>query len=91
MTSRQTVAILDFGSQYSQLIARRVREQKVYSKLYPGDIAAGRLAQLPLKGIILSGGMASVRPAGFHLKPVIEIANPTNRPTAVVAAVHRAQ
>ncbi|MCH8216168.1 MAG: glutamine-hydrolyzing GMP synthase [Planctomycetes bacterium] len=61
---RQTVAILDFGSQYGQLIARRVREQKVYSKLYPGDIAARKLAQLPLKGIILSGGPASVYAEG---------------------------
>lgn len=57
---RQLVAILDFGSQYGQLIARRVRELNVYSRIFRADIPATELAQLPLKGIILSGGPASV-------------------------------
>ena len=57
---RQTIAILDFGSQYGQLIARRVRELNVYSKIYRADYPAEELAKLPLKGIILSGGPASV-------------------------------
>lgn len=54
------IAILDFGSQYGQLIARRVREQNVYSEIFRADISAERLRQLPLKGLILSGGPASV-------------------------------
>jgi len=58
--SREIVAILDFGSQYGQLIARRVREQNVYSRIFPAGVTAGELSKLPLKGIILSGGPASV-------------------------------
>jgi len=58
--SREVVAIVDFGSQYGQLIARRVREQKVYSEIYQPGVAASELARLNLKGIILSGGPASV-------------------------------
>ncbi|MHC4301704.1 MAG: glutamine-hydrolyzing GMP synthase [Planctomycetota bacterium] len=58
--SREVVAILDFGSQYGQLIARRVREQKVLSRICRADISAGELSKMPLKGIILSGGPASV-------------------------------
>ncbi len=57
---KEMVAILDFGSQYGQLIARRVREQNVYSRICPAGISAEELAQMPLKGIILSGGPASV-------------------------------
>jgi len=57
---KELIAILDFGSQYAQLIARRVREQNVFSQLLPPDVPAGQLARLPLKGIILSGGPASV-------------------------------
>ena len=58
--SRETIAILDFGSQYGQLIARRIREQKVYSVICRSDITAEELSKLPLKGLILSGGPASV-------------------------------
>jgi len=58
--SRQTIAILDFGSQYGQLIARRVREHNVYSRICRADIKADDLAALPVKGLILSGGPASV-------------------------------
>ncbi|MBN1505613.1 MAG: glutamine-hydrolyzing GMP synthase [Sedimentisphaerales bacterium] len=57
---REMIAILDFGSQYIQLIARRVREHNVYSRIYPASTPAAELARLPLKGIILSGGPASV-------------------------------
>jgi GMP synthase (glutamine-hydrolysing) len=56
----ETIAILDFGSQYSQLIARRVREQNVYSVVCPADITAEELSQMAVKGLILSGGPASV-------------------------------
>jgi GMP synthase (glutamine-hydrolysing) len=58
--SRETIAILDFGSQYGQLIARRVREQSVYSQICPADISAEELSKLDVKGLILSGGPASV-------------------------------
>ncbi|UCG60216.1 MAG: glutamine-hydrolyzing GMP synthase [Phycisphaerales bacterium] len=54
------IAILDFGSQYGQLIARRVREHNVYSRICRADISAEELSRLPLKGLILSGGPASV-------------------------------
>ncbi len=54
------IAILDFGSQYTQLIARRVREQHVYSEIIPHNIKAAELARRRPAGIILSGGPASV-------------------------------
>jgi GMP synthase (glutamine-hydrolysing) len=57
---REMIAILDFGSQYIQLIARRVREHNVYSRIYPANTPAAELARQPLKGVILSGGPASV-------------------------------
>ena len=58
---REMIAILDFGSQYIQLIARRIREQNVYSQIFRADITAGQLRQLGVKGLILSGGPASVK------------------------------
>jgi GMP synthase (glutamine-hydrolysing) len=58
--SHETIAILDFGSQYVQLIARRVREHNVYSQIFPANTPAKTLAKENLKGIILSGGPASV-------------------------------
>ncbi len=57
---KETVFILDFGSQYAQLIARRVRELNVFSKIVPHTISAKKLAQEAPRGIILSGGPASV-------------------------------
>src|ERR1051326_4668646 len=54
------ILILDFGSQYTQVIARRVRECQVYSEIVRCDIAAAEVARLAPKGIILSGGPASV-------------------------------
>jgi GMP synthase (glutamine-hydrolysing) len=54
------IAILDFGSQYSQLIARRVRELQVYSELFPWDSPAEKVMALQPEGFILSGGPASV-------------------------------
>jgi len=60
---REMIAILDFGSQYIQLIARRVREHNVYSRIFPAGTPAEELSKLPLKGIILSAGPpASTRP-----------------------------
>ena len=58
--SFDTVVVLDFGSQYSQLIARRVREAGVYSVLLPWDTDWEEVSRLHPKGVILSGGPASV-------------------------------
>ena len=55
-----TILVLDFGSQYTQLIARRVRESDVYSEIFPWDIDEERIKDLKPKGIILSGGPNSV-------------------------------
>ena len=57
---QEQIVILDFGSQYTQVIARRIRECSVYSSIEKYDVSAERLAQLAPKGIILSGGPASV-------------------------------
>ncbi len=67
--NHQTILILDFGAQYSQLIARRVREQAVYSEVHPYNIGIDKIRSMildgqegrrgPLAGIILSGGPAS--------------------------------
>lgn len=54
------VAILDFGSQYTQLIARRLRELEVYSEIFPNSISLEKLKDFQPKAIILSGGPASV-------------------------------
>ena len=53
------ILILDFGSQYTQLIARRVRECGVYSEIYPWDVAVDRIQAFGAKGLILSGGPES--------------------------------
>ncbi|MGB3536496.1 MAG: glutamine-hydrolyzing GMP synthase [Microcoleaceae cyanobacterium] len=58
--NRQMIVILDFGSQYSELIARRIRETEVYSEVISYRTSAEKLAALNPKGIILSGGPNSV-------------------------------
>ena len=58
--SRETIVILDFGSQYTQLIARRIRERRVYCEIHPYHISVDELRALNPKGIILSGGPSSV-------------------------------
>ena len=55
-----TILVLDFGSQYTQLIARRIRESNVYSEILPWDIKEEKIRSLNPKGIILSGGPDSV-------------------------------
>lgn len=54
------ILILDFGSQYTQLIARRIREAGVYCELHPYDLSEDAIRELAPKGIILSGGPESV-------------------------------
>jgi GMP synthase (glutamine-hydrolysing) len=60
----EKVLILDFGSQYAQLIARRVREQHVYCEIVRHNITAERVREIAPRGIILSGGPASVYETG---------------------------
>jgi GMP synthase (glutamine-hydrolysing) len=62
--TRSMIAILDFGSQYSELIARRIRETQVYSEVLPYNTSAEKLLQSNIKGIILSGGPSSVYDEG---------------------------
>jgi GMP synthase (glutamine-hydrolysing) len=80
--SEEKVIVLDFGSQYTQLIARRIREQKVYCEIHPYTHYAEAIKDNGTKGIILSGGPASVYDEGaprigeevFHLDiPVLGI------------------
>lgn len=60
----ERILIFDFGSQYSQLIARRVREQNVFCQIVRPNLPASRVAELKPKGLILSGGPASVYEPG---------------------------
>ncbi|MEM4899271.1 MAG: glutamine-hydrolyzing GMP synthase [Thermofilum sp.] len=68
MRRHDAVLVLDFGSQYSHLIARRVREQGVYSEILPHDVGVEEIeslsARFNVKGIVLSGGPASVLDEG---------------------------
>ena len=66
------ILILDFGSQYTQVVARRIRECQVYSEIVPFDTGATEIAKLKPNGLILSGGPASVYDKGApHLDPKI--------------------
>jgi len=60
MAAHECIAILDFGSQYTQLIARKVREEQVYCEILPYNISVAELKGKNVKGIILSGGPKSV-------------------------------
>ncbi|MBQ9501854.1 MAG: GMP synthase (glutamine-hydrolyzing), partial [Lentisphaeria bacterium] len=63
-TTSEKIIVLDFGSQYSQLIARRIRECHVYSRIMPFSTTAEALRAENPRGIILSGGPASVYAPG---------------------------
>src|SRR4051794_29769562 len=68
----ERVLIFDFGSQYGQLIARRVREQNVFGQVVRHNLSADRVAALKPKGLILSGGPSSVyAPGAPHCDPKI--------------------
>jgi GMP synthase (glutamine-hydrolysing) len=60
MKHDEMIVVLDFGSQYSQLIARRIRELGVYSELHPFNVPVEKIRALAPKGIVLSGGPSSV-------------------------------
>jgi len=66
---REAIIVIDFGSQYSMLIARRIRECQVYCELVPYDTPWEKIAPLNPKGFILSGGPASVYEPGAPLAP----------------------
>ncbi|MBI4299465.1 MAG: glutamine-hydrolyzing GMP synthase [Chloroflexi bacterium] len=66
---RETVVIIDFGSQYSRLIARRVRESRVYCEILPYDVPWEQVAPLKPRGVILSGGPSSVYEPDAPLTP----------------------
>ncbi len=76
--AHQTVLILDFGSQYTQLIARRVRENRVYCEVEPFDLAPAEIAARQPIGIILSGGPQSVYDEGAAMisREVLEMGIP---------------
>ena len=71
-SAHSRILILDFGSQYTQVIARRIRECQVYSEIVPFDTPAAEVARLKPNGLVLSGGPASVYDKGApHLNPEI--------------------
>jgi GMP synthase (glutamine-hydrolysing) len=64
MPNRETILIIDFGSQFTQLITRRIREANVYSEIHPHTISVDEIKAIKPKGIILSGGPLSVYDEG---------------------------
>lgn len=65
----EAIAVLDYGSQYSRLIARRIREQNVYCEILPPNATREAIKDMDLRGIILSGGPASVYEDGAPSAP----------------------
>ena len=72
MTHAERIIILDFGSQYTQIIARKVREAGVYAEIHPFSISRAALEELSPKGIILSGGPSSVYAEGAPI-PLFDV------------------
>jgi len=87
--SHQKILILDFGSQVSQLIARRVREQQVYCELHPYDVSDAFIREFAPQGIILSGGPNSVYEAEDWRAPeaVFELRANSAMPSCAHAAI----
>ena len=69
MDASDKIAVIDFGAQYTQLIARRIREMSVYSEIFPCTHPIGDILQAGFKGIILSGGPSSVYEENAPLPP----------------------
>ena len=68
----EMILILDFGSQTTQLIARRIREQKVYCEIHPYSIPLEKIREMKPAGIVMSGGPCSVYDSGApHSDPAI--------------------
>ncbi|MDE3057481.1 MAG: glutamine-hydrolyzing GMP synthase [Bacteroidota bacterium] len=78
MKQQENILILDFGSQYTQLIARRVRELHVYCEIHPFNISIEKVGEFSPKGIILSGGPSSVYASGAPIsdKKIFELGVP---------------
>ena len=68
---KQRILILDFGSQYTQLIARRVREIGVYCEIWPWDVSDLQIREFAPQGIILSGGPESVHAQHGPVAPMV--------------------
>ena len=72
LKEQEKIVVLDFGSQYNQLITRRIREFGVYSELHPHTITAEDIKAMNATGIIFSGGPNSVYDENaFHVDPAI--------------------
>ncbi|MFY9234992.1 MAG: glutamine-hydrolyzing GMP synthase [Fimbriimonadaceae bacterium] len=86
MVTHQTVLVVDFGGQYTQLIVRRVRELGVYSEMVPWTLASERIAKDPPSAVILSGGPKSVLEAGA---PDLDFALISGIPTLGICYGHQ--
>jgi GMP synthase (glutamine-hydrolysing) len=78
MEFKEKILVLDFGSQYTQLIARRVRENKVYSEIFPYNVSLDKITEFAPKGIVLSGGPSrvSVKGAPFPDRKIFDLGIP---------------
>src|SRR5688572_18270430 len=64
------IAVLDFGSQYTQLIAKRLRKMGIFAELFPYNVSIQKLKEAEVKGIVLSGGPSSVNDADAPIRPL---------------------
>ena len=88
-TPHDKILIVDFGSQVTQLIARRVREEKVYCEIVPYQKAAEAFRAMKPKAVILSGGPASVLDKDAPLAPKAICSTPACRCSASATASRR--
>ena len=79
---RELVLVIDFGGQYNQLVARRVRESNVYCEIYSYQVAMQKIKELNPKGIILTGGPNSCYEEGAANRPSRRnlVGSPQKRP-----------